>query len=155
MSKKTKRIVFWSISGYITSMFILLGLVFLYMWSPWLKGPTINYYSNNDNYYLAKGSIGNYISKPSLSFEWIEVDGERITNIYKLSPYNGYMMLYSSNINDAWEELKPQEGKIISFTFARGKIDPHLSAPIVQLSYQDVEIISFEDGKNALIESLK
>lgn len=155
MRKKAKKIIFWSVGGYVVSMLIILGLVWLYMWSPWLKKPTLEYYSNNDNYHLAEGCISEVSDCPFLYFEWVEYDNMRVTNMRQISPHNRSMKIYSSDVKKVWEELSPRDGMVFSFTFARGKIDPPLSAPIVQIVLQGKEILSFEDGKAALLDRLK
>ena len=54
---KAKKIIFWCVIGYLAVVFSVLGLVFLNMWAPWLKGPAIEYYSDDAHYFRTAGLV--------------------------------------------------------------------------------------------------
>ena len=155
MTGKAKKIIFLSVGAYAATTLLLIGLFQIWLWAPWLKKPVEEYYSNDDNFFSAKGRIGDYVSKPLLSFEWVEVEGERTQDLYSLSPYSGLMRIHAPSIDEAWEKLSPTAGMEITFVFAYGRIDAQLSAPIVQISCKGEEILPLEDGRSALMRELR
>lgn len=155
---KTKWSIILGITIPLSAILFIIGCFFLIFYEPpQSKQNRIDYYTNDDNYKQFYGIIANYNlriegnekkEKVTLSFEFehaIKVDSNE-------SFENVTLSVFSENIRGVWDKLEPPVGKEIIFISPRIRsYAPGWVAPIVQITYEDEEILSFEDGKAALL----
>ena len=134
-------------------VFSVLGLVFLNMWAPWLKGPAIEYYSDDAHYFRTAGLVKVYAQEwcyYQLSFEWIidESSGERPSSAPK---DNKFTVWFADSASAAI--CGSLIGDRMTFVYCKGNFQ-RLSIPdsIVQISYQGLEILSYEEGKTVFLQ---
>ena len=153
--KKVKKTIALFTICHVFLSLLSIGLFFLLLWQPWLYPPLIKHYSNDTIYIETKGCISDCEKCPWLRFEWVlnesgeKVDGDTIMI------YQDYAKVYSSNLEEVWQLLSPKEGMIISFVYAYGNYRGALASPIVQITYEEKEVLSFKDGKASLISYLE
>lgn len=155
MSKKrTKRFVFWIIFGHLIFTIMIIGYAFVMIWQPWHYPRLLKHYSDDNVYIQTTGCISECDTYCYLHFEWVlNQDGERIDG-KEIEAYRNALYIYAPNQNEMWEALNPEKGMVISFIYAYGDWRSDFYSPIVQITKNDNEILSFEDGKASLIKHL-
>ena len=158
-SKKNKIIVISCVFGHIFLTLLILAIFFLYLSEPWRYPKRIQFYSKDDNYQKAEGcvsSVFGFASNESigLTFEWVKYEDGTVVDGSELIVFKKRCCeVYCHDVVGVLNELEPKVGMIISFTFSKGEPE-FLATPIVQISFNDVEILSYEDGKTAFLEHL-
>ena len=155
--RRTLVIVLAAVIGHVLLSFLAVGL----FWSSLTitdseKSEAINYYSKDSTYFYSTGSINEAIIENGyykLKFEWIETSFADKTN--SIFNKKESFIVYSNEIEKVWLELDPYNGVEISFMVAPGKPSISFNQSIVQISYGDKEILSFEEGKDALLKELE
>ena len=61
-------------------------------------------------------------------------------------------MIYSKNSKKVWDDLNPYIGQEISFVSCPVIFNHGYFPPIVQITFNEVEVLTFSDGKEALLE---
>ena len=128
-------------------------------WNPFLSSKLVKIYSNNNSYAHFSGTISWFdidLNKPEeniMAFnEIVNLDkNERMSEEFV---DNIEYRIYSSDTRTVWKKLNPKKGLVITFICS----DPgnvYFKNPIVQISVGEEEILSFEEGKTALIEWAK
>ena len=152
--RKVKRIIFWCVIGHVALTFTGIGLVFLSMWSPWEKGPTIGHYADDDNYVRATGLISGSVlewEQYRLSFSWIHAESCDEKSAFVTS--DKAFVVWFSNPETASFMCNPLIGREVSIICCKGDFLRHpIPDSIVQLSFGESEILPYADGKSALLQ---
>ena len=128
---------------------VLLGVVFGER--EFQKNKKIKFFSNDNNYHHLKGKVEkfhNYYDYILLSFYEIELFDKGL-NYDSHDEYS----IYSPDIEETWKRLDLQTDLEICF-IAAFQTAKYSGFPIVQVSIDENEILSFTEGKEALIKSL-
>lgn len=134
---------------------IAIGTFLLWYFAPWLKPILLERYSNDSIYEKMSGSIEeahHYTSNTYLSFIWAKNELGEYYDVGKLGLNNKYLTIYSPCIDKTWDLLNPKKEKEIDFIYAPGYKYANFNSVIVQISLNGEEILSFLDGKQALID---
>lgn len=108
----------------------------------------IKYYSNDENYLTLRGTI-EYFN------EYGAIGCYNITDLnYKTvdSVYNGGFNIYSLDIKNTLKKMNPSKGMDMIFTCSKHINTPWAKSAIVEIFIDDNEILSYEDGKAALLK---
>lgn len=134
---------------FLSSMF-LFALSVSACFSPFTRKKMIKYYSDDNNYHQYRAEIkeleekkGRFCIESIFSLENnLEVD------------YINYIsaQVFSTNIEQTLEELAPHEGLVFDFTGTLATFFSGCPAAIVQITISGKEILTFDDGKRALLE---
>lgn len=140
----------------VVSLAFLTGLVFGIVgifYNPFLAPQMTKYYSNDNNYYQGKGTISEIVyEKDSLFKLYLKEISVKNNDGDKQEKKSSFFRIYSIDINQTYELLNPEIGLEIDFycsfnIFYHGQV-----FPIIQITANGEEILSFEEGKEALLE---
>ena len=113
----------------------------------------VDYYSIDSNYHQYRGIIKEYEFREYgfLVFDKVTVsdnsehDAKEVFGTY-------YLKVFSADPKKTWEDLNPTVGLEVSFICANETLEKSDYPPIVQITANEIEILSFEEGKEALID---
>ena len=145
------------ISIIITCVLVSIPFIYFCYTLPKDRREELNYYQDDSNYHTYVAIISNYDlnivgkngrEKISLSLYFDGVTGVDTNNTYT----NVTLGVYSSDLKRVFGKIDQPTNKEITFMSPMIKrIGPGYLPAIVQITYEDEEILSFEDGKAALL----
>lgn len=149
--KKNKKWLLLIIPPFLTT--ITIGFcISLMFYNPFLSSRMVEYYSNDDNFYRYEASIRKVYNNGYLDIESIkkiQEDGEK-NNIDKINYIQA--RVFSNNINETMKIFNPKIGDTFYFTGSLKVFFDGCPVAIVQIEINDIEILSFSEGKAALLE---
>lgn len=153
--KKNKK--YWLIPiivSIITFFALTTGLLF---YNPFLSPKMVKYYSNDSNFYQYKANIIQVSQKSTgyINIDSIECLSESSSQSLHKNINYCTARIFSPNIELTWDELKPEIGMEIEFYGTFRVFYDGCPAAIIQLSLNGNEILSYNDGKEALVEWAK
>ena len=126
------------------------------------KEKMLEAYNNDKNYYEYRGVIsffekethdnGNFLNFSSVTKK---DDNNNEVEVDMRNEFHGNdFLIYAKNTEKVWNDLNPFIGQEIFFVSCPIIFHHGYFPPIVQITYDDVEILSFKEGKEALLESV-
>ena len=126
------------------------------------KEKMLKAYNNDKNYYEFRGVIsffekethnnGNFLNFSSVTKK---DDNNNEVEVDMRNEFHGNdFLIYAKNTEKVWNDLNPFIGQEIFFVSCPIIFHHGYFPPIVQITYDDVEILSFKEGKEALLESV-
>lgn len=152
---KKKTIIAIAVTAHVVMTIICLSIFYLFLAMPWAKPKLIKYYSNDDNYITAVGCIKSEYKYNALSFSWIQTESGTVYDTSSITLRKGVFLIYSNDSKKTWEELSPEPNMIISFIYSSSQPKEEFDPPIVQISINGKEILSYSEGKEALLRRLE
>lgn len=156
--KKTKQIIILAIIGHISLTLLAIAVFLLFLRSPWWKPILTSYYSNNENYIQSEGQISKVSDNIEenrfyISFEWIINEEGEIVNGRNITISSEVVYVYAPThkIKELYDTLKNRINYVICFTYSKPNSKASFDTPIVQISMDNTEILSFNEGKTELL----
>ena len=160
----TKKQKFWIAFGAVaTSVLVPLisfGCVFALVsmvYNPSLSSRIVNVCSNDDNYYSYTAIFKEFTYKDTGYFAITAIQPEeKWFKRERPDQFGNFKVrLFSSNLNETFDRFSPSEGLSFDFVAIGIALGSGSFIAVVQLSVEDKNVLSFEDGKAALIEWAK
>ena len=109
------------------------------------KEKMLKVYKNDESYCKYFGIIAvELLHRP-----WNEVEVDMRNEFH-----GNDFLIYSKNTKKVWDDLNPYIGQEISFVSCPVIFHHGYFPPIVQITFNEVEVLAFSDGKEALLESV-
>lgn len=124
------------------------------------KEKMLKVYKNDESYCRYFGTIsffeeethdnGNFLNFSSVTK--IDDNNNEVEVDMRNEFHGNHFLIHSKNSKKVWDDLNPYIGQEISFVSCPVIFHHGYFPPIVQITYDDVEILSFKEGKEALLE---
>ena len=153
--KRKKAIIL----GATIALFSVPVLTFGYLWLDLIdafgvnKARKLSYYKDDANYYSASGIITEVheIGEDGCRIHMADISCDQDIKIYDSHCF----AINYIGANELWEVWQPQVGMTISFISAPEIFYDGYQYPIVSVSFEDNEVLSFEVGKTKLLEYIQ
>ena len=133
---------------------IALWGISLAFYNPFLAPKMVAFYSNDSNYCTYEAVVKDLPEETTgyLSIESISrtENGEQIKNINQIKA-----RVFSSDIDETWSRFAPEKGLKFKFVGTLKVFFDGCPAAIVSLTVEEKQILSFEEGKAALLDWAK
>ena len=137
-----------------TGAFLISSLMSLYFLTSFYVGNNkmYNCYKNDENYEMFSGVVVKQDSN-ILRFSIVSHDGNEkpVLGYFNSSSFSVYCLNFE-HLNNLVQSFNEKE---IQFITNRKYYHEGMSYPIVQITYQGDELLSFSEGKEALMKSIK
>lgn len=151
--KKTFLIPIFAVGGF--QLLVIIFCVVLIFYNPTISIRMTKFYSDNKNFHHYKATIKDFSKTGG---EWLKID-----NILPLEKddHSNFMvsgetvLVHSTNIDYTWELLAPENGLEFEFMGSFRVFFDGCPGAIVQITIDGEEILSFDDGKEALLSWAK
>ena len=134
------------------SVTALFGWAFsLLFYNPFLHKKINDYYSNDSNFYKFRACINEVEEIGYIYIDYPQSLDERYSSDIPFKD-NNFMRMFSTNIETTWEKFNPTVGMEIEFYGSFAQFYNSQPYFIIEITIGGNEILSFEDGKTALLQ---
>ena len=126
------------------------------------KEKMLKVYKNDESYCKYFGTIsffekethdnGNFLNFSSVTK--IDDNNNEVEVDIRNEFHGNNFLIHSKNSKKVWDDLNPYIGQEISFVSCPVIFHHGYFPPIVQITFNEVEVLAFSDGKEALLESV-
>ena len=148
----TKRGKFWTVFGISLAIVGPIIGVALTLYNPFLAPRMVEYYSDDANYYRYEATVSSFSKKEGtagIELSSVAYEDERAPTAEGNSRW---AMVFSPNLDATWAAFRPEPGLRFEFIGNLRIFYDGGEGVIVSITVRGERILSFEDGKAALLE---